>query len=219
MLNMDFEKTVIIDTEQAEWVPSPKAGVWRKPLAREEAEQGHATSIVKYEPGASFSPHDHPKGEEILVLDGTFSDATGDFSSGTYFRNPAGFKHAPFSKEGCLILVKLHQFQSRDNKRVSIDTNYNNFVNNPTNTENNHVLRLHSYREEAVTILFCREGQAVAPRTDENPIGRELFILSGAITEGSNQHKKGTWIRCAATDTRQWTAQKDSVIWFKSGHF
>ena len=28
----------------------PKAGVWRKPLAREDAERGHATSIVKFEP-------------------------------------------------------------------------------------------------------------------------------------------------------------------------
>ena len=104
MLNMDFSKRVVIDTQYQDWVASPMAGVWRKPLAREEAERGHATSIVRYEPGASFSLHDHPKGEEILVLQGTFSDESGDYPAGCYFRNPEGFRHAPFSQDGCIIM-------------------------------------------------------------------------------------------------------------------
>src|SRR5690606_37251270 len=122
MLNMDFSQPVTLDTTSMAWVASPKAGVWRKPLAREDAERGHATSIVRYDPGASFHGHNHPLGEEILVLEGTFSDETGDFHAGTYFRNPSGFVHAPFSKEGCIILVKLHQFQPADTTRLAIET-------------------------------------------------------------------------------------------------
>jgi len=83
MLNMDFSQRVVIDSTAVDWVASPKAGVWRKPLAREEAEQGHATSIVRYDPGASFPEHNHPGGEEILVLEGTFSDQTGDYCKGS----------------------------------------------------------------------------------------------------------------------------------------
>ena len=120
MLNMDFSKRVVVNTADEEWVASPRAGVWRKPLAREEAEQGHATSIVRYDAGASFSVHDHPLGEEILVLDGVFSDETGDYPAGTYLRNPEGFRHAPFSKEGCVILVKLHQFQEALQAQLNI---------------------------------------------------------------------------------------------------
>ncbi len=30
----------------------------------------------------------------------------GDYSQGTYVRNPVGSTHTPFSKEGCLIYVK-----------------------------------------------------------------------------------------------------------------
>ena len=92
MLNLDFEKRVVIETKDRPWQKSPMAGVLRKPLAREDAERGHATSIVRYEPGASFSEHGHPLGEEILVLEGTFSDASGDYHVGTYFRNPEGFR-------------------------------------------------------------------------------------------------------------------------------
>ena len=112
-LHMDFSQRVVINTEKQPWLKSPKQGVWRKPLAREEAEQGHATSIVKYDAGASFSEHNHPLGEEIFVLDGVFSDHTGDYPAGTYFRNPKGFIHAPYSTTGCVLLVKLHQFQEK----------------------------------------------------------------------------------------------------------
>lgn len=70
MLNIDFTQSVSIDSRKQRWIASPKAGVWCKPLAREEAEQGHASSMVRYDPGASFSAHGHPKGEEILVLPG-----------------------------------------------------------------------------------------------------------------------------------------------------
>ena len=102
MLNMEFEQRVVVNTNDTAWQPSPASGVWRKPLAREEAERGHATSIVRYDPGASFSRHGHPLGEEILVLEGIFSDEHGDFGAGTYFRNPPGSSHAPFSKAGCV---------------------------------------------------------------------------------------------------------------------
>ena len=111
MLNMDFSLRVHINTFDEQWQPSPAAGVWRKRLAREEAERGHATSIVKYDAGASFATHPHPLGEEILVLSGVFSDETGDYPAGSYLRNPQGFSHAPFSLQGCELLVKLHQFQ------------------------------------------------------------------------------------------------------------
>ncbi len=67
-LRMDFSRREVLDTSAMDWAPSPSGGVLRKPLAREQAERGHATSIVRYEPGARFERHEHPLGEEILVL-------------------------------------------------------------------------------------------------------------------------------------------------------
>lgn len=68
-----------------------------------------ATSIVTYEPGSSFSAHVHAFGEEYFVLEGTFSDQSGDYPKGWYVRNPVKSAHAPFSKEGTKIFVKLAQ--------------------------------------------------------------------------------------------------------------
>lgn len=56
------------------------------------------------------------------MLDGIFSNQTGDYPAGTYFRNPEGFRLAPFSREGCVLLVKLHQFQPGDDQHIVIDT-------------------------------------------------------------------------------------------------
>ena len=122
MLNMNFDERLVIDTQPMPWQPSPSSTVWRKPLEREAKESGHTTSVVKYEAGASFSEHSHPYGEEILVVEGVFSDENGDYPAGTYLRNPPGSKHSPFSKKGCVILVKLNQFDQRDLQEVRVDT-------------------------------------------------------------------------------------------------
>ena len=106
MLNMDFSQRVIVPTREQEWQPSPAAGVERKPLAREEAERGHATSIVRYKPGSSFKRHEHPLGEEILVLSGEFCDEHGRYPEGTWMRSPHLSQHHPFVDQETVIWVR-----------------------------------------------------------------------------------------------------------------
>ena len=118
MINMDFSQRVVIRTQQQAWQACPQKGVWRKPLAREEAERGHATSIVRYDAGTSFSAHGHPLREEILVVDGTFSDESGNYHAGSYFRNLEGYSHALYSENGYVLLVKVHQFQDEDYQHI-----------------------------------------------------------------------------------------------------
>ena len=106
MLNMDFSQRVVIRSAEQYWVKSPAGGVLRKPLEREEAERGRATSIVTYEPGASFQTHQHPLGEEIFVLEGVFSDEHGDYPAGTWLRSPHMSMHTPLVEQETIIYVK-----------------------------------------------------------------------------------------------------------------
>lgn len=152
MLNMDFSKRLVIETDPMEWVASPAKGVWRKPLEREAKESGHTTSVVKYDPESSFSEHPHPKGEEIFVLEGVFSDETGDFSAGTYIRNPPGSAHSPSSKNGCTILVKLNQFDDRDLAQVRVDTNQTEWLPGIGGLQ---VMPLHEFEHEHVALVKC----------------------------------------------------------------
>lgn len=220
MLNMDFSKRVVIDTQQQEWVASPMAGVWRKPLAREEAERGHATSIVRFEPGSRFSSHDHPKGEEILVLQGTFSDESGDYPAGYYFRNPEGFRHGPFSEEGCVILVKLHQFQPDDAQHVCIDTNTADWLvldSDSSASSGRKQMPLHSWKGERVVLEFWSAGSEA--QTVSGADAEEIYIIQGELIDDQGRYAAGSWIRNpkgASQSGRR--VEQDTLLWHKTGH-
>ncbi len=213
MYNMDFSERVVIDTRSQDWVASPMPGVWRKPLAREDAERGHATSIVRYDPGSRFRAHDHPLGEEILVLSGTFSDETGDYPAGTYFRNPEGFRHAPFSDEGCELLVKLHQFQPDDNAHVVVDTLRAAFQ--PGHGELQ-VLPLHQHGTEQVALVRWPAGARFQPHAHHG--GEEIYVIEGELLDEHGSYPAGTWIRSPHLSTHNPFVTQDTLIWVKVGH-
>ena len=213
MLNMDFTQRIVIETQTEDWQPSPMPGVCRKPLAREDAERGHATSIVRYEPGASFSEHGHPLGEEILVLEGTFSDQTGDYSAGTYFRNPEGFRHAPFSKEGCVLLVKLHQFQSGDDKHVVIDTQATPWLPGQGGLK---VMPLHEQAGEHVALVHWPDSERFQRHTHVG--GEEIFVISGEFIDEHGRYPAGTWIRSPHMSVHNPWVEQETVLWVKTGH-
>lgn len=214
MLNMDFHKTVAIDTHSLDWSASPMVGVNRKPLAREEAERGHATSIVRYEPGSVFRPHPHPLGEEILVLDGTFSDEYGDFPAGSYFRNPPGTSHAPYSREGCLLFVKLHQFQSDDltQCRKNCDDIWQSEVSCHRH--------LYQFGEENVWVMRINQGDSLAGFSELNlSTSVELFVIEGTLQYRDHQLTHDYWFREPNFQGDALSVLGSSLVWLKTGHF
>ena len=76
-VNADFTRKAVMDTLTLNWEASPMAGVERKPLDRVGDEVARASSIVRYAAGSGYSAHTHGGGEEILVLEGVFSDEHG----------------------------------------------------------------------------------------------------------------------------------------------
>tara|TARA_R110000744_G_scaffold296623_1_gene406507 strand:- start:4181 stop:4834 length:654 start_codon:yes stop_codon:yes gene_type:complete len=213
MINMDFTKRVVIDTTNQSWQASPLTGVWRKPLARENRESGHATSVVKYDAGASFSSHNHPLGEEILVLSGVFSDETGDFPAGSYFRNPKGFVHAPFSDNGCELLVKLHQMSPLDNQRICIDTNQQKWQPGYGNLK---VKPLHNFETESVALVFWPAGEEFI--LHKHFSGEEIYVISGELIDELGRYPAGSWIRSPHMSQHQPFVEQDTLIWVKTGH-
>ena len=121
-LNADFSRRVAVHAARLAWVPSPMAGVERRMLDRIGDEVARATSIVRYAPGSHFSPHTHDGGEEFFVLEGIFQDEHGEFPAGSYVRNPPTSRHTPGSVPGCVLFVKLWQFDLSDRTEVMINT-------------------------------------------------------------------------------------------------
>ena len=111
LINADFAQRSVVRPDDVDWSPSPMIGVERKMLDRVGGEVARATSIVRYAAASSFPSHLHSGGEEFLVLDGVFEDEHGGYPVGSYVRNPPGSAHAPRSREGCIIFVRLRQFR------------------------------------------------------------------------------------------------------------
>ncbi|MCK7460155.1 cupin domain-containing protein [Idiomarina aminovorans] len=213
MLNLDFSKRVIIETTQQEWIDSPASGVRRKLLEREEAERGRATSIVEYKPGASFTTHEHPWGEEILVLEGIFSDENGDYPAGTYIRNPPGSSHAPFSKKGCKLMVKLHQFQLDDTSQVRVNTNETEWLPGQGGLQ---VMPLHSHGTEHIALVKWPAKEVFKPHRHMG--GEEILVLSGEFCDEYGRYPEGTWLRNPHMSTHHPFVDEETIIWVKTGH-
>ncbi|ELY1986137.1 cupin domain-containing protein [Vibrio harveyi] len=213
MLNMDFSQRLVIKTAEQEWIASPAVGVWRKPLEREAKESGHTTSIVKYEPNSAFTTHPHPYGEEILVLEGVFSDEHGDYPAGTYIRNPPGSQHAPFSREGCVILVKLNQFDPSDLETVRIHTHQADWLPGIGGLQ---VMPLHDFEHEHVALVKWPKGERFQPHRHFG--GEEIFVLSGEFRDEFGEYPTHTWLRSPHMSEHFPFVEQETVIWVKTGH-
>jgi len=213
-VNADLSQRAVARTEEMEWVASPLAGVERRMLDRDGGEVARATSLVRFAPGSYFDAHDHGAGEEFLVLEGTFSDEHGDFGPGSYVRNPPGSSHTPFSKDGCVILVKLRQMDDDDQETVRLDTSSAEWVasDNPGLER----IPLFECGTERVTLVRAKAGCRV--EMHGHPAGEEIFMLDGTLEDEHGRYEKGDWVRMPAGSTHAPWTDTGALIWVKSGH-
>ncbi|MGM0670666.1 cupin domain-containing protein [Thioalkalivibrio sp.] len=212
-LNLDLNRPVVVETAAQSWSGSRADGVVRKPLEREQAEAGRATSIVQFQPGARFPPHTHALGEEILVLDGVFSDETGAYPAGTYLRNPPGSRHTPHSDPGCTLFVKLEQFAPEDREKVVVDTRSAPFQPGIGGLR---VLHLHRFGTEHTALVHWPAGEHFQPHRHWG--GEEILVLSGEFIDEHGRYPAGTWIRSPHSSQHDPWVEEETLIYVKTGH-
>src|SRR5262245_22945816 len=189
-INGDLSIRVSVDTNRMEWTPSPSESVWRKRVHLVgPPESGQVTSVVRYEPRSTFHSHDHPDGEEILVLDGVFSDEHGDWPAGTYLLNPEGFRHAPFSRDGCVLFVKLRQFPGRARQHVATRTDAVPWQ--PTARVGVAERPLYSQRGFTDCMRLERWSPGARRGRVEYVNGAELFVLEGSLADEGGEFARG----------------------------
>lgn len=191
-LNSDLSRRALAFTDAMEWQPSPAAGIWRKRLYHDgPAESGRVTSLVRFDPGAAFPLHDHPEGEEILVLSGTFSDDTGDWGAGAYLLSPDGSAHAPHSAEGCELFVHLRQY--RGIARLRIDTRGEAW--RPGRVDGVEQIVLYDDPDGAETVRLVRLAAGTAVPEHSHPHGEEALLLEGDLADELGRYGPGCWVR------------------------
>jgi quercetin dioxygenase-like cupin family protein len=231
-LHHDLSQVAVVNVKAADWVASPAKGVLRLLLERDGGEKTtRATSLVTYQPNSRFEPHVHPKGEEFVVLSGTFSDEHGDYPAGTYVRNPPGSSHQPFSRDGCLILVKLQQFDMADNQHIVKTVDMSKYSCELVDGWRQQVL-FSGYEN----VSFVQSVEPCAIPVEWLQRGVEILVMSGGLTmvegeagvyidgyTGDEQyHGEGSWLRFPACSEQYCKAniiaEKDTQLWVKTGH-
>jgi hypothetical protein len=214
-LNADFSQRVAVHAAQLPWTPSPMAGVHRRMLDRIGDEVARATSIVRYAPHSHFSPHTHGGGEEFLVLDGVFQDEHGDYPTGSYVRNPPTTRHTPGSEPGCVIFVKLWQFDPDDRTEVRVETGKTAFKPAPGRPDVEVMPLFRDAREEVHLERWAPEARIELAL----PQGAELLVLSGSFEESGESFAGQSWLRLPAKATLQAkSGAKGCRVWIKTGH-
>jgi anti-sigma factor ChrR (cupin superfamily) len=190
-LNADFTKRAVMHGAAMPWQASPIPGVERKMLDRVGDEVARATTIVRYAPNRQFSPHTHGGGEEFLVLSGVFQDEHGDYPIGTYVRNPPTSHHTPGSSSGCIILVKLWQFDPDDRTQITLNTTQQHYIPDVTRPG---VSTLPLFADDRETVQL-EQWEANASINLHVPGGVEIFVLQGGFQESGEAFQPYSWLR------------------------
>ncbi|WP_051560105.1 cupin domain-containing protein [Marinobacterium jannaschii] len=216
-INGDLSKRVQLDASSMDWQPSPSGTVWRKRFHLVgEGESGQVTSLVRYDPGARFPSHPHPGGEEILVLEGIFSDQQGDWPAGSYLLNPEGFEHAPGSAEGCLLLVKLRQFAGQERRHLALDTA--ELAWQPSEIKGVLVKQLYADNDYPEQMRLEHWAPDSHCGELEYPEGAEFFVISGEFEDEQGRYPAGSWLRLPAGSRHNPRSALGCELYIKTGH-
>jgi anti-sigma factor ChrR (cupin superfamily) len=213
-LHSDFAQRYVVDTNSLHWLPSPTPGIDRRMVERDGGEIARASTVVRYAAGSTFPSHRHDLGEEILVLEGSFSDAHGEYGAGTYIKNPPGSSHSPSTLVGCVLWVKLRHLDPADVVRTVVDTRqaawHQGLVSGLT------VLPLSEFGTTHTAMVRW------APQTFFNPHrhygGEEIFVVDGVFEDEHGRYEKGTWIRSPHMSQHQPFSREGCTILVKTGH-
>ena len=213
----DISARVVVDTKPMPWNSSPSGTVWRKRLHLVgPTESGQVTSVVRYQEHSQFPSHGHPDGEEILVLAGMFSDEHGDWPAGSYLLNPQGFRHAPFSRDGCLLFVKLRQYPGTNRRHVAVDTHTTSWESVGAGREHKLLYAQPGYED---TTRLERWSAVSALGELAYPRGAELFLLDGSFEDEHGRYDALTWLRLPVHFTHRPTTPERCELYVKEGGF
>ena len=132
-----------------------------------------------------------------------------------YLLNPDGTSHAPFSKDGCTLFVKLRQYGGEGRTQVEMNAGALDWQpRNDTGVWQKPLYRQGGYREW--TQLLKLDPGAQSP-PHEHPNGEEVFVIDGAIEDEFGAYPAGTWIRYPPGSSHTVKSLKGAILYVRLG--
>ncbi len=144
-----------------------------------------------------------------------FQDEHGDFPKGSYIRNPRGTKHTPGSEPGCVIFVKLWQFDPADQDQIRLETSPRPFVKADGRPGVEVKKLFHNAREDVRLERWQPSARVTVPTATG---GVEVLVLDGAFVEASETFTAQSWLRLPEGAKLDAVAGLDGCeVWIKAG--
>ena len=146
----------------------------------------------------------------------TSGDEHRRYPAGTYVRNPIGSRHTPqIGDEGCLIFVKLYQFDGDDDAPVVIDTNEVEWsVQFAPGLD---AIALHQHEHEYVFLIRWAPDTPYKEHTHHG--GEEVFVVEGKFCDEYGEYPAGTWVRYPDhSHHNAYTGGEGALLYLKAGH-
>jgi hypothetical protein len=228
-VNSDLTQRVVVQSAAMPWSPSPWIpGIERKFLDRYGNGQFvPSTSVVSFGTGVRDPYHAHPHGEEFYVLDGVFTDHTGDYLPGFYVRHPIRWCHAPYvdmRNSAAVVWVKVSQVAEEGEPVIVKDTcdlELPGWRDRPSLQGRIQVLPLYESARTGEWVWIEIWAAGTRNMVMQPAGGEEIFVLSGNLVENGVTHPALTWIRNPVESTgAAWdrAAPAGCKLLVKSGH-
>lgn len=128
--------------------------------------------------------------------------------------NPQGFRHAPGSKHGCVLFVKLRQYGG-DRQHLRIETDQMPWKRT----------QWHGIQEklllpgpERISLLQCQRDSWLDINADKVT---EVFVIEGQVKaeDASFTLSEWSWVRLPIGDAVRLRAEENSVVYFRIGEW
>ncbi|CAJ1340055.1 unnamed protein product [Effrenium voratum] len=218
-LNSDKSQSCLVNTDTIDWIQTAAGGVRRKMIERLGGEVARATTVVSFEPNASFPSHRHEGGEEFIVLEGDWFDDWATQPSYTYVRNYIGSRHTPrIGPKGCTILVKLCQMSTEqtepDHSQWDISSSNPSWRRSPNGRR-----ELRVYESPFEEVHFERWEPHQTGQVEVDGAGEEVFVVEGCFVDELGEHRRWSW--CRTAEARRLTRRagpEGCLLYIKSRH-
>lgn len=216
VFNADFNSRVVVRSDNLDWIQTENPGISVRPLEVAGYHAQRLTLIVRFEPETRYRLQQHFESEEILVLDGSLDIENQTCTPGYYIRYPHRSNLLHYSKNGCVLFVKLGEFASNDTSRRVIDT-HSEEQWLPGPVEGTEVRALHMHDTRSVLMIRWLQQASFKPALD--PQGEEVFVVRGRLIDIDGAYTQHHWIRNPIPAWQAWRGDAGTLVYYKNGHF
>lgn len=213
-LNIDFERVVVVNTEELPWLPMTGEGVTQRLLEKIGTDICRTTTIIRCLAGSPIPAHALDQGEEIIVLEGEYTDELGVYPAGSYIKNSKGAQRTSITKIGCVLFVKQGHLQQDDTERVVVDVANSDWRQGLVAGLS--VMPLSEFKGEHNALVRWQPGTVFTAHRHWG--GEEIYVIEGVFEDEFGRYPKGTWVRNPHLSQHAPFSREGCTIFVKVGH-